>query len=94
MTNRNLKDLAYSVSRRSDFSIEMSEKAVTAVVTAMRDIISRGDTLTLRGFGTLTPRPTGQGRPLGGKRVVSVRFRASRKVKQALRNLYFKADDT
>lgn len=86
---RNLKDLAYTVSRRSDFSKELSAKAASAVVSAISDIIKRGDTLSIHGLGTFVPRPTGQGRPLGGKRVVSVRFRPSRKVKEALRELYY-----
>lgn len=85
MTKRFLKDLAYTASRDSSLSRAQAEKAVGPIVAAMRKTLQRGDTLCLYGLGTFTPKPTGQGRPFGGKPVVSVRFRPSEGLRQELR---------
>lgn len=85
-------DLVTRMAAAADWPKAATERALRAMLTAVRVALKRGDTLTLVGFGTLAVarrRPRTMRNPRTGRPVVvagrMLRFKPSQELRRAVR---------
>ena len=89
----NKSDLVSEISREADITKVKAEKALNAVTGSIKKVLSRGETLTLVGFGTFSvaKRSKRKGRnPQTGKEITipaskTPKFKAGKALKEAIK---------
>jgi len=89
----NKSDLVSEISREADITKVKAEKALNAVTGSVKKVLSRGETLTLVGFGTFSvaKRSKRKGRnPQTGKEITipaskTPKFKAGKALKEAIK---------